>query len=95
MCCFLAALLAFGPRLAFLVYWLFPAGRLKIGLAFDTWIWPLLGFIFLPWTVLMYVIFFPIYGFDWVFVGVGLLADIAGYVGSFRSRQQVPGYPGP
>lgn len=92
MCCFFSALLFFGPRLAFLVYWLIPAGRLKIFVAFDTWIWPLLGLIFLPWTTLAYVIFFPIIGFDWLWVGLALLADIAGYAGGARNRRSIPGY---
>ena len=96
MCCFFTSLLFFGPRLAFLVYWLFPVGRLKIFTAFNTWIWPLLGLIFLPWTVLMYVIVFPVVGwFDWIFLGLALAADIAGYAGGFRQRGQVPGYTGP
>jgi hypothetical protein len=92
MCCFLAALLAFGPRLAFLVYWLIPAGRIKVALAFNTWIVPLLGLIFLPWTTLLYVILFPVLGLDWLWLALGLLADLAGYVGSVRSRRDVPGY---
>lgn len=92
MCCFFSALLFFGPRFAFLVYWLIPAGRVKIFVAFDTWILPLLGLIFLPWTVLMYVLFFPIGGFDWLWLGLGFLADIAGYAGGARNRRSIPGY---
>lgn len=92
MCCFFSALLFFGPRLAFLVYWLIPAGRVRIFVAFDTWILPLLGLIFLPWTVLAYVLFFPIIGFDWLWLGLALLADIAGYAGGARNRSSIPGY---
>ncbi len=92
MCCFFATLLFFGPRLAFLIYWLFPAGRLKIFFAFNTWIWPLLGLIFLPWTTLMYVLVFPIFGFDWLFLGLAFAADMAGYFGGYRNRGRAPGY---
>jgi len=95
MCCFFTTILFFGPRLAFLVYWLFPFGRIKIFLAFNTWIWPLLGLIFLPWTTLMYVLVFPIVGLDWLWLGIALAGDIAGYVGGARNRNQVPGYSGP
>jgi hypothetical protein len=51
--------------------------------AFDSFIWALLGFIFLPWTTIMYLIFFPggIEGFDWIWLGLGLLSDIASYSG--------------
>jgi hypothetical protein len=95
MCCFFATLLFFGPRLAFLVYWLFPAGRTRIFFAFNTWIWPLLGLIFLPWTTLMYVIVFPVASFDWLWLGLALLADIAGYVGGAARRKDAPFYTGP
>ena len=96
MCCFFTTLLFFGPRLAFLIYWLLPFGRIKIFAAFNTWIWPLLGLIFLPWTTLMYVIIWTpggLVAFDWVWLGLALAADIAGYVGGARNRQRVPGYP--
>lgn len=55
MCCLFLSLMFFGPRLAFFVYWLLPVGRAKVILAFDTWLWPILGLIFAPWTTLMYV----------------------------------------
>ncbi len=54
MCCIFTTLLFFGPRLAFLIYWLIWPTRVYAVL--DTWIIPLLGLIFLPWTTLMYVI---------------------------------------
>jgi hypothetical protein len=95
MCCFFTALFFFGPRLGFLVYWLVPAGQLKVNVAFQTWIWPLLGLIFLPWLTLMYVIVYPISGLDWIWLGLALLADIAGYVASAARRRDVPGYSGP
>jgi hypothetical protein len=94
MCCFLAALLFFGPRLAVLVWWLFQPARMMA--AFNgSWLWPILGLIFLPWTLLMYLIVFPggVVGFDWIILGLGLLADIAGYTGGYRERRSVPYYP--
>jgi hypothetical protein len=95
MCCFFTTLLFFGPRLAFLIYWLIPAGQLKVSLTFNTFIWPLLGLIFLPWTTLMYVIIFPINSLDWLWLGLALAADIFGYVGGGYNRNKVPGYTGP
>lgn len=90
MCCFFAALLFFGPRLAILVWWIF--SPLYIGAAFDTWFWPLLGFIFLPWTTLMYLIVYPggLVGFDWIILGLGVFADIAQYMTSYANRNRVP-----
>ena len=95
MCCFFVSLLFFGPRLAFLVYWLF--AQVRVAAAFATfnfpWLVGILGLIFLPWTTLMYVLIFPLNGFDWVWLGFGVLADIAGYMGAYGKRRAVPGYP--
>ena len=96
MCCFFASLLFFGPRLAFLIYWIFPAGRAKVNAAFSgSLLVPIVGLLVLPWTTLVYVIVFPVAGLDllWLILAIG--ADIAGYASSFRSRNQVPGYTGP
>ena len=95
MCCFFTSLFFFGPRLAFLIYWLIPYGRLKVAATFNTWIWPLLGLIFLPWLTLIYVIVFPVVGFDWIWLGLALLADIASYTGGAYKRKEVPYYTGP
>jgi hypothetical protein len=85
----------FGPRLAFLTYWLIPYGYVKVNAAFNGWFWPLLGLIFLPWTTLMYVIVFPIVGFDWLWLGLAFLADVSSYGGGAYNRRRVPGYTGP
>lgn len=95
MCCLFTTLVFFGPRLGFLVWWLLQPVR--INAAFNTFIWPLLGLIFVPWTTLMYVIVFPggIVSWDWLWLGLGLLADIGSYAGGAYNRKQVPGYTGP
>ena len=79
MCC-LALLAGFiGPRIALFVWWVF--GN-KVDAAFDTWVWPLLGLIFLPWTTLAYVIAWgpvDVSGAGWLLVALGLAVDIASY----------------
>jgi hypothetical protein len=95
MCCFFATLWFLGPRFAFLIFWLIPWGRLKIAAAFNGWLLPLLGLIFLPWTILMYVILFPMYGFDWLFLGLAVVADISAYVGGAARRRDASFYRGP
>jgi hypothetical protein len=95
MCCFLAALVFMGPRVGFLIFWLVPAGRVKVNAALEGWLIPLLGLVIVPWTVLAYVIFFPLSGLDVVWVGIAFAVDIAGYFGGFQTRKQVPGYTGP
>ena len=88
MCCFFTTLVLFGPRLAILIWWLVQPARWygTAASAFDSWFWPILGLIFLPWTTIMYVLVFPggIVGFDWLWLGLGLLADIASYSGGVR-----------
>jgi hypothetical protein len=81
MCCFITTLILLGPRIAALVWWLFwPA---KWTLAFGgSILWPILGIIFAPWTLLMYVIVFPVAGFwNWLFLILAILADVSSYVG--------------
>jgi hypothetical protein len=84
-CCLFATVLAGAPRLAFLLWWLFQPVR--IDATFETWFWPVLGVLFAPWTTLMYVIVFPagINGFDWVWLGLAVVIDIASYAGGGAS----------
>jgi hypothetical protein len=96
MCCFFVALFFFGPRLAFLIWWLI--NPVLINATFNTFIWPLLGLIFLPWTTLMYVLVYGangIVGFDWVWLGLSVVADVISYGGGVYRRKDVPYYTGP
>jgi apolipoprotein N-acyltransferase len=92
MCCFITTLAFLGPRLGLMVFWLFPYGALKINAAFQGWFWPLLGWIFVPWTTLMYVLVFPIGGFDWLWLGLAVIADLGMYGGgAYGNRGRFPG----
>jgi hypothetical protein len=84
MCCFAALLAILGPRFGILVWYL--AEPTRWNLAFSTWIWPLLGALFLPWTTLMYVAVATggVHGFNWFWIGLGIVADIACYAGGGR-----------
>jgi hypothetical protein len=96
MCCLPLALFFLGPRITLILLWLFPTGRHLFDLAFNSFIVPVLGIIFLPWTTLAWVIFSGnngVAGFDWVWVILGLVVDIAVYSGSVFKRKSVPGYP--
>jgi hypothetical protein len=82
-------LLLAGPRLAILVWWLFNPARFK--LAFSSGLWTILGTIFVPWTTIMYLIVFPggVYGLDWLWIGLGIFADVAWYAGGgFGNRDR-------
>ena len=94
MCCFFTALVLFGPRLAILIWWLINPARWAAAFT-GSFIWPLLGFLFLPWTTIMYVSVVPggVVGFDWIWLGLGLLVDISSYVGGgYGNRDRMPGY---
>jgi hypothetical protein len=93
MCCLATLLVVLGPRVGIVFWWLVEPARWN--LTFDTFIWPFLGFIFLPWTTLMYVLVFPggIDGFDWVWLGMGFLLDIFSTAGGgYTNRDRMRGY---
>jgi len=93
MCCLFTVLVFLGPRAGILVWWLLQPARWQA--AFTNFLWPLLGFTFVPWTTMMYVLVFPggVTGFDWLWLGLGLVADIAWWSGTV-ARRRVPGYTG-
>jgi hypothetical protein len=80
MCCALLLASGLGPRLALALVWIF--GN-RVELAFDTWVWPLLGLIFLPWTTLFYVLMWSaaggVSGAEWILVGLGFVFDLMTY----------------
>jgi len=86
MCCALASLLFFGPRVAAVVWWLLDISRWSA--VFPSIIWPILGIIFLPITTLIYVLVFPggISSLDWVLIIVAVIIDLGAYGGGIKSR---------
>lgn len=93
MCCLITTLGLLGPRAGILVWWLLQPVRWQA--AFSTFIWPFLGFLFVPWMTLMYVLVAPggITGFDWIWLGIGLALDVATYGGGgYGNRQQISTY---
>ena len=82
------------PRLGLFMLWI--ARPNMVDAAFDTFIWPLLGIIFLPFTTLMYVILYQgggLSGFDWFWIGLAVLFDVGHTVTAYSQRRQMPGYP--
>ena len=68
MCCLISALFLIGPRAAIVVWWLLEPARWAA--AFDTVLWPIVGFLFLPWMTLMFLVVAPggVEGFDYVWL---------------------------
>jgi hypothetical protein len=80
VCCLALTAGFLGPRIALFIWWVFGD---KVDAAFGSWIWPLLGLIFLPWTTLAYVLVWTpivdVEGWEWLVVALGFAADIATY----------------
>jgi hypothetical protein len=92
MCCFFTTLVFLGPRAAILIWWLVNPVRWQA--TFSSFIWPLLGFLFVPWATLMYVLVAPggVVGLDWIWLGLAVLADISMYAGGgYGNRDRIPG----
>jgi hypothetical protein len=85
-------------RIFLLFYWL--ARPVQMNAAFGGFILPCLGFLFLPFTTLMYVLLVQgvggIQGLDWLWLALAVVLDIAsiGSIG-YTNRDRIPaGYPG-
>ena len=82
---------AFTPRLALAIIALIND---EISEAFDGGILlPFIGFLFLPYTTLTYVVFHwwgnGVEGVEWFFVALAFLVDISSYAGSWYRRNDV------
>lgn len=97
MGCLLALMSAFAPRFVFLVIWI--ARPVYVDSVFDTFIFPLLGIIFLPFTTLMYVFLaappFGLTGWDWLWIGIAVVFDLGQYGGVYTQRGQMRASPPP
>src|SRR5205823_14971434 len=89
VCCILAILAFFGPRLALFLAWVFTPPYLSR--AFDTFLIPFLGFVFLPWTTIAYAIaqneLGGLNGIGLLVVILGVLADVGVLGGGARQRR--------
>ena len=92
MGCLFALLAGVFPRLGVFIVWV--ARPERVDAAFSSWIWPLLGIIFLPFTTLIYLLLWQpggLHGFDWFWIGLAALFDILHWGMSASQRNQIPG----
>jgi hypothetical protein len=92
MGCLFAIMAGLFPRLALFIVWV--AKPALVAAAFSTWIFPLLGIIFLPFATLMYVILYVpeiggLTGWGWFWVIVSALFDLAHLATSVARRQEL------
>jgi hypothetical protein len=87
MACLLALLTGLFPRLGLLILWIFTN---EVDQAFDGFILPLLGLIFLPLTTFVYALlwapFGGVDGIEWFWVVLAFLFDIGALGAGARSR---------
>ncbi len=83
------------PRFAILAGWVNDQAGWKA--VFGSEIWLLGGFIFLPWTTLIYALVQPngLSLLNWIFLGCALLIDLGTWgVGFFAGRKEYSAYRG-
>jgi hypothetical protein len=87
MCCILVLLAFVGPRVVLFLLWLFTN---YLARAFDGFLLPLLGFLFLPWTTLAFAVAQNELGglnlLGIIVVALGFLADVGVLGGGARRR---------
>ncbi|MFN8379631.1 MAG: hypothetical protein U0452_13275 [Anaerolineae bacterium] len=108
MCCMFTVLVFLGPRFGAILWWLVQPLRWQA--TFSTWFVPLLGFIFLPWTLLMVVILAPgamqpgggyeLSGGDLIWIGLAVVLDLmtwfgGGYGNRYQMYEYVPAASNP
>ena len=101
MCCLFTILVFLGPRFGAIFWWLVQPMRWDA--TFSGFLAPLLGFIFLPWTLLMVVVLAPgamqpgggyeLSGGDLIWIGLAVALDLfTWFGGGFGNRQQIYEY---
>jgi hypothetical protein len=91
--CLLAMGAAFVPRVVLVLMWIIGP---RVNAAFNNFIVPLLGLIFLPYTTIMYVLVWSpatgVHGWDWVWIGLGVMLDVMKWSQIANKRKEIPGY---
>jgi hypothetical protein len=91
MGCLLVLIGAAAPRLGFFIFWILRPAR--VDAAFDTFIFPLLGIIFLPMATLLYAILYTVgvglSGWEWFWVVIAALFDLAHMAATAAQRKEL------
>jgi len=91
MGCLFVLMAAFAPRLLVVFAWI--ARPAYVDAVFDTFLLPLLGLIFLPFTTLMWLLVGAppqgVEGLDWLWVGLAVILDLGHYGNTWAQRTTV------
>ena len=88
--CFAVLLALISPRLALFFVLIFSDW---LGDAYDSWILPVIGWFFLPWTTLAYAGMYvagsdEVTGFEWFIVVLAFVIDLGAYTGGRWARER-------
>lgn len=77
MGCLIILFTGFFPRLAAVLYWLWRPNLWDRAFN-DSWLWPVLGIIFLPVTTIIWVLVSTngVTGFDFLWLGIAVFIDL-------------------
>ena len=88
MGCLFVLVAGFFPRVALVIVWI---ATDLVDRAFSTWVIPLLGLFFLPFTTLVYALAWApgvhLGNGRWVWVAIAFVVELIGYGGSARSNR--------
>lgn len=91
MGCLFVLFAAFAPRLIVIFAWI--ARPAYFDAVFDSWIFPLLGLIFLPFTTLMWLLLGAppegVEGLDWLWIVLAVVLDMTHYANTYSQRGAV------
>jgi hypothetical protein len=90
MCgCLFVLAAAISPRFGVALLWIFTD---RMSIAFNSFWWALVGFIFLPWTTLVFALVYApregVTGFGWVLVAFAFVVDISTHIGATQARRE-------
>jgi hypothetical protein len=93
MGCLLAIFAGAFPRIAVIIFWIARPERMDV--IFTSFVWPVLGIIFLPFTTLIYLLLWQpgtgVTGGDWFWIALAVLLDLSHWAATASQRNQVPG----
>jgi len=90
MCCVLSVIMLIGPRAGIILWWLL--NPLRFSAVFNSFLWPVLGTLFMPFTTLAFLLlkkpfFGGLVGLDWLLIAIAVIADLSSYGGGFYSQR--------
>jgi hypothetical protein len=96
MGCLLAIFAGMFPRFAVIIFWI--ARPNQMDAIFTSFVWPVLGIIFLPFTTLIYILLYDlpftgvshvgVTGWDWLWIGLAVFLDLSHWAASANQRNQ-------